>query len=172
MSRFFPRDVIHWGEERLHPLRAFAIRTIEPAGITGIVLRLWRMVLLGTDQWLMFVVGLTVAILFLCGMLTWHLGNFPVRRWPLRVLAFWLVEVTVELGMSSLLIAFGRERFGSQLATWSDWWPLAAQTLLQRGVIVVPFALILALVVQLVRRTIDQRVDPQSDSRQDARPAH
>ena len=46
MRRFFPKDVIHWGEERLHPLRAFAIRTVEPAGITGVVLRLWRAALL------------------------------------------------------------------------------------------------------------------------------
>ncbi len=159
MSRFFPREVIHWGEERLHPLRAFAIRTIEPAGITGIVLRLWRMFLLGIDNWVLFVAGVTVALLFLCGMLTWHLGNFPIRRWPLRVLAFLIVEVVVELGMSSLLIAFGRERLGSQLAVWSDWWPLAAQTLLQRGVVIVPFALVLALVVQLVRRAIDRRAE-------------
>ena len=164
MSRFFPREVIHWGEEHLHPLRAFAIRTVEPAGITGIVLRLWRVVLLGTDNWLLFVAGLTIAMLFLCGMLTWHLGNFPVRRWPLRVLAFLIIEVAVELGMSPLLIAAGRERLGSQLATWGDWWPLAAQTLLQRGVVVIPFVLVLALVVQLVRRAVDQR--------QDARPAH
>ena len=41
MSRYFPRDVIHWGEEQLHPLRAFAVRTLEPAGITGLVLRLY-----------------------------------------------------------------------------------------------------------------------------------
>ena len=159
MSRYFPRDVIHWGEERLLPLRAFAIRTIEPAGITGIVMRLWRALLLGTENWMLFVAGVTVAQLFLCGMLTWHLGNYPVRRWPPRVLAFLVVEVTVELGMSSLLIALGRERLGSQLATWSDWWPLAAQTLLERGVVLVSFALVLALVVQLVRRTIDQRAD-------------
>ena len=44
MSRFFPKDAIQWGEERLHPLRAFAIRTVEPAGITGVLLRLWRCV--------------------------------------------------------------------------------------------------------------------------------
>ncbi len=47
MSTFFPRDVIHWGEEKLHPLRAFAVRTLEPAGITGLVLRAYRALLLG-----------------------------------------------------------------------------------------------------------------------------
>jgi hypothetical protein len=157
MSRFFPRDVIHWGEERLHPLRAFAIRTIEPAGITGIVLRLWRAAMLVPDQWLLFVVGVTTGALFLCGMLTWHLGNYPVRRWPIRVLAFLLVEVAVELGMSSLLIAFNRERYGSRLATWADWWPMAGQTLWQRGLVMVLFTAVLAVAVQAVRKAMERR---------------
>ena len=50
MVRFFPKDVIAWGDERLHPLRAFAIRTVEPAGITGVVLRLWRALLLASTS--------------------------------------------------------------------------------------------------------------------------
>ena len=123
MSRFFPRDVIHWGEEKLHPLRAFAIRTVEPAGITGLVLRGWRAVILGSGSWLFFIIGLTLGVLFLCGMLTWHLGNYPVRRWPLRALAFFVIEFAVEMGMSSVLIVLGRERYGSQLAGWGAWWP-------------------------------------------------
>lgn len=159
MSRFFPRDVIHWGEEHLHPLRAFAIRTIEPAGITGLVLRLWRAFVLASGSWIVFVTGLTAGVVFLCGMLTWHLGNFPVKRWPLRVLAFFIVEVAVEMGMSSLLIGFGRERFGSQRATWADWWPMAGQSLWQRGIVILLFTLVLAVVVQLVRRTVDQRTE-------------
>ena len=160
MARFFPRDVIHWGEEQLHPLRAFAVRTLEPAGITGLVLRAYRAILLGataTAGWMAFVGGLTVGVLFLCGMLTWHLGNFPVRRWPLRVLAFIVIEVAAELGMSSLLIAFHRERFGSRVATWSDWWPMAGQALMERGIVLTLFALVLAGSVQMVRRTLDKR---------------
>ncbi|MBL0940749.1 MAG: hypothetical protein IBJ03_17785 [Gemmatimonadaceae bacterium] len=162
MSRFFPRDVIHWGEETLHPLRAFAIRSIEPAGITGLVLRLWRAVLLASGSWVFFVVGLTAGILFLCGMLTWHLGNFPVRRWPMRLVAFWIIEVIVEMGTSTLLIALGRERFGSTIATWDDWWSMAAQTTWQRGLLMALFTLVLAVVVQLVRRVIDQRAHDAS----------
>ncbi|AMW05838.1 hypothetical protein [Gemmatimonas phototrophica] len=157
MSRFFPRDVVHWGEEKLHPLRAFAIRTIEPAGITGLVLRVWRTIVLGSGSWIFFVSGLTVGVLFLCGMLTWHLGNYPVKRWPLRAFAFFVIECAVEMGMSSVLIVFGRERYGSQLATWGDWWPMAGQALWQRGLTIVLFTLILAVVVQLVRRAVDQR---------------
>jgi hypothetical protein len=157
MSRFFPRDVIHWGEEKLHPLRAFAIRSVEPAGITGLVLRVWRAIILASGSWLFFVAGLTGGVLFLCGMLTWHLGNYPVKRWPMRALAFFLIEFAVEMGMSSVLIVFGRERYGSQLAAWGDWWPMAAQTLWQRGLTIAIFALVLAVVVQMVRRAVDQR---------------
>ena len=163
MSRFFPRDVIHWGEERLHPLRAFAVRTLEPAGVTGLILRAYRALVLGataTAGWMMFVGGLTVGALFLCGMLTWHLGNFPIRRWPWRVVAFILIEVAAELGMSSLLIGFHRERFGSRVAVWGDWWSMAAQTLIERSVILIIFALVLAASVQIVRRALDKR-EPQ-----------
>lgn len=157
MSRFFPRDVVQWGEETLHPLRAFAIRTIEPAGITGLVLRVWRAVVLGSGSWLFFVAGLTIGVLFLCGMLTWHLGNYPVRRWPLRALAFFVIEFAVEMGMSSVLIVFGHERYGSQTAVWGDWWAMAGQTLWQRGLTIALFALVLAFVVQMVRKAVDQR---------------
>lgn len=159
MSRFFPRDVIHWGEERLHPLRAFAVRTIEPAGITGLVLRVYRALVLSAAMgagWIAFVSGLTIGVLFVCGVLTWHLGNFPIRRWPTRVLAFIIIEVTAELGMSSLLIGFKRERFGSRVAVWGDWWPMAGQTLVERGTVLVLFAGVLALTVQLVRRSMDK----------------
>ncbi|MDQ8160772.1 MAG: hypothetical protein P3B76_12095 [Gemmatimonadota bacterium] len=157
MSRFFPRDVIHWGEERLHPLRAFAIRTVEPAGITGLVVRLWRAALLGSANWMFFVGGLVGGVLVLCGMLTWHLGNFPVRRWPPRVALFLVIELFAEMGTSSLLIAFSRERVGSRVATWADWWPMAGQTLLERTVVLTLFALVLAGCVQLVRRALESR---------------
>ena len=144
----------------MHPLRAFAVRSIEPAGITGIVLRAYRALVLGatmTSGWVTFVVGLTIGVLFLCGMLTWHLGNYPVKRWPLRALAFVIIEVTAELGMSSLLIGVGRERFGSRVATWGDWWPMAGQTLVERFIVLGLFTLVLAASVQMVRRVLDKR---------------
>ena len=160
MARFFPRDVIHWGEERLHPLRAFAVRSVEPAGITGLVLRSYRVLVLSATisaGWIAFILGLTVGVLFLCGMLTWHLGNYPIKRWPMRALAFALIEVMAELGMSSLLIGFGKERFGSRVATWGDWWPMAGQTLIERLLVAAIFTLVLAGSVQLVRRILDKR---------------
>ncbi len=156
MSRFFPRDVIHWREQRLHPLRAFSLSTLELAGITGVVLRLFRVAAMSAST-VMFVLGIVVAVLFLCGMLTWHLGNFPLRRWPLRAAWFTLIEATTELGMSSLLIAFKREPLGTRLAGWHDWWSLAGQTLVERSVIVLLYTLVLAASVQIVRRIIDKK---------------
>lgn len=164
MPQFFPREMVQWSEEHLHPLRAFALRTFEPAGITGVVLRIWRAVVLASSDWVVFVLGLTAGVLFLCGMLTWHLGNYPVKRWPPRVLAFLVIELMAELGMSSLLIVMRKERIGSQLAQWSDWWPMAGQTVWQRTLVIVLFALILGAVVQLVRRAVDQRNPDPSTS--------
>lgn len=157
MVRFFPKDVIAWGDERLHPLRAFAIRTVEPAGITGVALRLWRALLLASTSWMVVVGGLVVGVVFLCGMLTWHLGNFPIKRWPSRVALFLAIEVFAEMGTSSLLIAVTRERVGSRVAGWADWWPMAGQTLLERVAVVALFVLVLAASVQLVRRIMEQR---------------
>ena len=163
MARFFPRDVVLWSEERLHPLRAFAVRAIEPAFVTGLVLRLYRALILGATMsagWVAFVVGLTGGVLILCGMLTWHLGNFPIRRWPIRVVAFVVVELIAEMGVSSLLIGLGRERFGSRVAVWGDWWPMAGQALVERALVMSVFALVLAACVQLVRRLLDKRSPP------------
>ncbi len=156
MPRFFPRDAIRWDAERLHPLRAFALRTLEPAGITGLVMRLGRAAVLASSSGAVVVGGVVALTCFLCGMLTWHLGHYPVRRWPARVALFAAVEVAAELGMSSVLIALRQERVGSRLAGWGDWWPLAARTLLERALVCALFALVLAAVVQLVRRRLDR----------------
>lgn len=160
MSRFFPRETVQWSGQRLHPLRAFSLSTVELAGITGVVLRLLRAAAMSSTTGL-FVLGVVAAVLFLCGMLTWHLGNFPLRRWPLRALLFTVIEATAELGMSSVLIALGREPLGTRLAGWHDWWSLAGQTLVERASIVLVYSLVLAASVQIVRRTLDRkRVTP------------
>lgn len=156
MSRFFPRDVIQWRDQRLHPLRAFSLSTLELAGITGVLLRLLRAGAMSSNT-LVFVVGVVIAVLFLCGMLTWHLGNFPLRRWPLRAAWFTLIEVTAELGTSSVLIVLHREPLGTQLASWRDWWSLAGQTLVERLIIVLVYSLILAASVQIVRKMLDKK---------------
>lgn len=163
MSRFFPREVIQWRDQRLHPLRAFSLNAFELAGITGIILRLFRMVAMSAST-PMFVVGIVLMVLFLCGMLTWHLGNYPIRRWPLRAAWFTLIEASTELGMSSLLIALKSEPLGTGLAGWHDWWSLAGQTLAERVTIVVIYSLVLAASVQIVRRTLDKKRLPQTEA--------
>lgn len=163
MSRFFPREVVQWRDQRLHPLRAFSLSTLELAGITGIVIRLFRVVAMSAST-PMFVLGLVMAVLFLCGMLTWHLGNFPLRRWPLRVVWFTLIEASTELGVSSMLIALKLEPLGTGLAGWHDWWSLAGQTLLERVVIVLIYSLMLAASVQLVRKMLDRKRVPEVEA--------
>ena len=160
MAGFFPRDVVQWADEHLHPLRAFSLRTIEFAGITGVLLRVFRALVHGATDWLALAAGVAVGLIFLLGMLTWHLGNYPLRHWPARVMAFSIVEVVAELGMSSLLIAFGHERFGSRVATWADWWPMAGNTAAGRVIPLAVYALLLAGSVKLVRRMIDKRSTP------------
>ena len=163
MSHFFPREVIQWRDQRLHPLRAFSLSTLELAGITGIAIRLFRVVAMSAST-PMFVLGVVCAVLFLCGMLTWHLGNFPLRRWPVRATWFTLIEASTELGVSSLLIALRREPLGTGLASWNDWWSLAGQTLVERVVIVLIYSLVLAASVQIVRRMLDRKRLPEVEA--------
>ncbi len=157
MAGFFPQDVIDWAGEHLHPLRAFSLRTIELAGLTGVVLRLVRALVLSGSGLFALVVGVAVVVVFLCGMLTWHLANYPLRHWPIRAAGFAIVEIVAELGVSTLLIAFGVERYGSQIASWIDWWPLAGNTVVGRILVVGIYVLILAGTVRLVRRMLNNR---------------
>jgi hypothetical protein len=135
--------------------RAFARSTLELAGLTGVMLRLYRAAVLSLDSfadWPVFVGALVLGVVVACGALTWHLSNFPLRRWPLRVAAFVGIEVAAEFGMSSVLIALHKEPLGSGLATWADWWPLAGQTLLERGVVLGAYAGLLAAATWVVTR--------------------
>lgn len=135
--------------------RAFSRSTLELAGLAGVTLRLYRAAVLSLDtfaDWPVFIGALVLGVVFVCGVLTWHLSNFPLRRWPSRVAAFVGIEVAAEFGMSSVLIALKREPLGSGLATWADWWPLAGQTLLERGLVLGGYAGLLAAAMWIVTR--------------------
>jgi hypothetical protein len=135
--------------------RAFSRRTLEIAGLAGVTLRLYRAAVLSLDvtqDWAVFVGALVGGVVFLCAALTWYLSNFPLRRWPTRVAAFVGIEVAAEFGMSSVLIALHREPLGSGTATWADWWGLAGQTLLERGMVLGGYAGLLAAATWLVTR--------------------
>lgn len=160
MHPIFPRDVVHWREQSVSALRKATLSLVEMAALTGLVVRLLRAVVLGSStggNWMVLVAGVTIGIVVLCGALTAHVMNFPVRRWMVRVPLFALVEAAAEAGMSSVLIALGREPFGAGRASWGDWWTLAGQTLVERSLVLVVFALLLAGCVQLARRVIDAR---------------
>ncbi len=135
--------------------RAFSRSTLELAGLAGVTLRLYRAAILSLDtfaEWPVFIGALVLGVVFVCGVLTWHLSNFPLRRWPSRVAAFVGIEVAAEFGMSSVLIALQKEPLGSGLATWADWWPLAGQTLLERGLVLGGYAGLLAAAMWIVTR--------------------
>mgnify|MGYP001793125611 CR=1 FL=1 len=66
-------------------------------------------------------------------------------------------EVTVGLGSGSLLSGVAKGRFGSRVATWGEWWPMAGQTLVERFSMLGVFTLVLAASVQVVRRLLDKR---------------
>ncbi len=135
--------------------RTMSRSTLELAGITGVAVRLYRAAVLGADPalgWPMFIAALVAGIVLACAILTWHLSNFPFRRWPRRVALFIAIEVAAEFGVSSMLIALHREPIGSELATWADWWPLAGQTLLERGLVLGVYAALLAAAMWLVTR--------------------
>ena len=161
----FPRDTTTWQAFELPAWRALTRSTVEMGVLTGLVVRAFRALALahgagpdGTPGWVY--VGMTFGIgaLMLCGMLTLHLSNFPVRRWPWRVLVFALVEVAAEMATSALLIAAGREPLGtSGRAHWHDLASMALGTLVVRLLTFALFAAVLAAVVQLVRMTLARR---------------
>jgi hypothetical protein len=156
VATFFPKQTVHWHFEEPTMVRRFSLSLAEMAVLTGIVLRLYRAVVLpyGPTSWLYLGGALVLGILLLCAMTTAHLANFTVKRWLWRAPVFALVEVAAESATSLLLIWFGREPRGSARAEWSDWLPMAADTLWTRELVVCLWALFLAGAVFIVRRTM------------------
>jgi hypothetical protein len=161
----FPRDTTHWPALEIPPWRAVTLSTVETALLTGVIVRAFRALMLtrgahvdADSGWIYLAATIGLGAFVLCGMLTLHLANFPVRRWPWRVLAFALVESAAEMAVSAALIAAGREPLGtSGRAHWHDFGSLAAGTLLVRVVALGVFAAVLALIVQLVRVSLGRR---------------
>ncbi|MGZ8456756.1 MAG: hypothetical protein ACXWZ4_09185 [Gemmatirosa sp.] len=161
----FPRDTTHWQAVELSAWRTLTLSTIEIGVLTGFVVRAFRALAMshgagpdGSPGALYLSVTFGLAAIVLCGMLTLHLANFPVRRWPWRVLAFALVESAAEVAASAVLIAAGLEPLGtSGRAHWHDLPSLAIRTAIVRVLVFAVFAAVLAAVVQLVRRALARR---------------
>jgi len=155
--------------ERLRQRLTGAIRIREPAAfsrlarsilemafITGIVARLYRMMVLSrattpTNA----AIALTIGAVFLLLMATLHLSRFPLRDWLWRAPAFAGAEGAAEMLVSAILIWTGREPLGSSgAAHFHDWPGMAASTIIWRVVVISVFAALLALIVKWVRYLI------------------
>lgn len=153
MSNYFPRQTVAWKLEEPPAFRRLTLSLVEMALLTGVVLRLYRSLVLthGSDSPLYFGVTIVVGLLFVFGMVSMHLGNYPVRHWLWRAPAFAALEFAGEMATSLVLIALHREPLGTSRAEWHDWPALAQGVLYTRVVAIVLFTLVLAAVVQTVR---------------------
>jgi hypothetical protein len=158
---YFPRDTTSFAAVEISALRALSLSSLEMGALTGVLMRAFRALALthgsGTS-WLYVGATYATGLVALFGLLALHVANFPVRRWPARVVLFVAAEVAAEMLVSAALIALGREPLGATgRATWADWPTLAARTLTFRAVAIGAFALVLAGVVQLVRLALGRR---------------
>lgn len=162
MASFFPRTTIEWRLEEPPAFRRLSLSLLEMALVTGVGLRLYRVLVmtLFAHHWLAFGGAIALGVVVLLGMLTAHLANYPVRQWLWRAPAFAALEAVGEMVVSLVLIAVGREPDGSTRASFADWLPMGASVLLTRGLILCAWALVLAGVLHLVRRAMPELDDP------------
>jgi hypothetical protein len=171
MTTFFPKHSVQWHFEEPTVLRRFSLNVWEMAILTGIVLRLYRALVItagSTSSWFWAGGTFALGLLLLCAAATIHLSNYPLQRWLWRAPLFALVEVAAESATALALIGFGREPSGSTRAEWSDWLPMAGSTLFTRMITVCGWALFLAGVVWVVRRTILREQPVEEELAEDA----
>jgi hypothetical protein len=156
MPSFFPRQTVELKIEEPQAFRRFSFSLVEMALVTGVIARLYRLLVLthGSNNWLYLGGTIALGIVFLLGMVTAHLANYPLHQYLWRAPAFALIEVAAEMVTSALLISLGHEAYGTVRAHWDDWVGMTLQALLIRGLAIVIWSLILAGVIQIVRRTI------------------
>ena len=120
---YFPRQTIEFRLEEPKAFRRFSFSLIEMALVTGVLLRVYRVVVLthGSNNWLYIGGSVAIGVLFLLGMLTAHLANYPIHHYVWRGPAFAGIEVLAEMGVSALLIMVGHEANGTVRAHWDDW---------------------------------------------------
>ena len=156
MPGYFPRHTIEWRVEEVPLLRRIALSLGAIAVLTGVVVHLYRWLVLANRSmppWLL-VVSLALGLALLLGLTAAYLGNHPVHQWIWRAPLFALVEIASEAVMSAVLIAVGVERIGTAHAQWGDWPTIALRTLYWRLAMILVFTLLLAGVVQFTRRAL------------------
>ena len=142
-----------WDLEEPAAFQRIARSPVELAVLTGIVVRLFRAVVLtrGNINSSYLAASLVLGAIFLLGMATLHLGRFPVREWPWRAPLFAIFETVGEMAISLVLISLHREPWGTARAEFMDWQTMAVGVLFWRIVAVGVWAILLGLTVQFVR---------------------
>jgi hypothetical protein len=156
MPNFFPRQTIEMHLEEPKAFRRFSFSLVEMAVVTGVLLRVYRVLALthGSNNWLYIGGSIAVGLIFLLGMVTAHLANYPLHQYVWRAPTFALVEVVAEMAVSALLIVVGHEANGTVRAHWDDWLGLGLHALAYRGLAILIWCAILSGVIQILRRTI------------------
>ena len=155
-----------WDLEEPATFTRIARSPVELALITGVVMRLFRAVVLTHGEATSTYLGaaLVLGTMFLLGMATLHLGRFPVREWPWRAPLFAIFETAGEMLVSLILISLHREPWGTARAEFTDWQPMAIGVLFWRLLAVGFWALLLGGIVQFVRGRVlkdtGREVDP------------
>jgi hypothetical protein len=142
-----------WDFEEPAAFTRIARSPVELAVITGVVIRLFRAMVLthGTATSSYLVAALVLGTLFLLGMATLHLGRFPVREWPWRAPLFAVFETAGEMLVSLVLIALHREPWGTARAEFVDWQAMATGVVFWRVLGVSVWALLLGTTVSFIR---------------------
>jgi len=157
-----------WDLEEPAAFTRIARSRVELALITGVVIRLFRAVVLTHGDATSAYLGaaLVLGTLFLLGMATLHLGRFPLREWPWRAPLFAVFETVGEMAVSLVLIALHREPWGTARAEFTDWQPMATGVLFWRVLGVSVWALLLGVTVSFIRGRVlketGREVDPKT----------
>jgi hypothetical protein len=157
-----------WDFEEPAAFTRIARSPVELAVITGVVIRLFRAMVLthGTATSSYLVAALVLGTLFLLGMATLHLGRFPVREWPWRAPLFAVFETAGEMLVSLILIALHREPWGTARAEFVDWQAMATGVVFWRVLGVSVWALLLGATVSFIRGRVlketGRDVEPQT----------
>jgi hypothetical protein len=122
MPSFFPTHTLEIRHDEPGALRRFSFSLVEMAVVTGVLVRVFRLLVLthGSNNWLYLGGVFALGIIALLGMLTAHLANYPLHQYLWRAPAFAAVEVAAEMAASALLIWAGREPWGPVRAHWDD----------------------------------------------------
>jgi hypothetical protein len=170
MGTYFPRTTNEIRSEEPSAFRALTLSVIEMGLVTGVVLRIFRSLVLthGSNSWLYLGGMFAIGVVFLFAMATMHLANYPLRRWIWRAPTLGVLVAAGEMAASLLLIVAGREPTGTVRAEMADWPGMAVSALLFRLTAVCGWALLLAGAVTVARRALaatrSKRETPASHS--------